>query len=150
MPGRATFSVVSNKSTYAISNWDEACGINSRGLGRIHPREPSLRTNGWLGSTKGDTSPEVKMLLSIWDIVGSIGTAIRKGRARLYVRSYFGESRVGLIHKLGVFWKEWTREMKRISEENRQKQPRREVTEELSCRTSVCPVCGKNKKQHQV
>lgn len=147
MPYPETSYKESRTSTSEISNWDEACGINSRGLGLTHPKERSSRISGWLGSPKGAINPVVVMSLSIWDIVGSIGTARRKGRARLSVKSYFGVDRVGLIHKLGVFWKEWVRELKIIlSEKNRQKQPRREVTEELSCRTSVCPVCGKNKK----
>ena len=149
MPSRATYSKGSTTSTSGTSNWGGACGINSRGLGLIRPREPWSHTDGWPGMGKGVTSPGVMMLLSIWDIVGSIGVAVRKGRARLSVKSYFGVDRVGLIHKLGVFWKEWIREMKRISDQNRKKQPRREVTEELSCRTSVCSVCGKIKKQNQ-
>jgi len=146
MPSPVTSSKESRISTSETSNWGEACEANSKGSALTRRKEPLLRTNGWLGSPKGVISPAVMMSLSIWDIVGSIGTAIRRGRVRLSVKSYFGVDRVGLIHKLGVFWKEWIRELEKISKKNRQKQPRREVTEELSCRTSVCPVCGKNKK----
>lgn len=143
MPYQAIYCKVANKSTSEISNWVAVCGINSRGLGLIHPREPLSHTNGWLGMPKEDLKLAEKTSLSIWDIVGSIGTAIRKGRARLSVRSYFGGGRVGWIQALGVIWKEWVRESKRLWEKNRNQPTRREVTEELSCRARVCPVCRK-------
>ena len=143
MPCRATYCKGSRGSISETSSSDGQCRQSSHNSNLTHPLGPSSHTDGWLGTRKGASNPVAKTSLSIWDIVGSIGVAVRKGRVRLSVRSYFGESRVGWIRTFGVIWKEWVREMKRRREANREQLTRREVTEELSCRTSVCPVHGK-------
>ena len=129
MPSRAISCKVCRKCTSATSSSAGACKENWRASVPTHPKECSSATGGWPGTGAGVTSPGVKTSWSIWGIVGSIVAAVRRGRARLSVRSYFGDDRVGLTHMLGVIWKEWLREIK----------TRREVTEELSCRTSVLP-----------
>ena len=129
MPSRAISCKVCRKCTSATSSSAGACKQNWRASNPTHPRGHSSAIDGWPGTETEVTRPVAKTSWSIWDIVGSIVVAVRRGRARLSVRSYFGDDRVGLIPMLGVIWKEWLREIK----------TRREVTEELSCRTSVLP-----------
>ena len=129
MPSRAISCKVCRKCTSATSSSAGACKQSWRASNPTHPRGPSSAIVGWPGTETEVTRVVAKTSWSIWDIVGSIVVAVRRGRARLSVRSYFGDDRVGLIPMLGVIWKEWIREIK----------TRREVTEELSCRTSVLP-----------
>ena len=127
MPEKATFSRALKECTSEASRSVDLLRASWTDSAQTLQKELSSRIDGWPGIPRVDISPVETRSWSIWGIVGSIVAAVRRGRARLSVRSYFAERPIGWIHLPGVIW----------SELKKGKTTRREVTEELSCRTSV-------------
>ena len=114
-----------------ISSSPPTSSTSSRPSDLTHPTECLFAIDGWHGTPRVGLNQVVMMLLSTLDIVGSTISRVKRSVARLFAKFYFEGVRAGSTLLPGDTWTRFQIVLSKV--------PLCEVTEELSCRTYVCP-----------
>lgn len=131
MRSPVTSYAVLKRYIFVISNSVTLCAHNSKALPLTHPSESWSAIDGWHGTARAALNLVVKTLLSTLDIVGSTISRVKSAVVRLFEKFYFEGVRVGSTLLFGDIWNGFQIVLYKV--------PLCEVTEELSCRTYVCP-----------
>ena len=120
----------------AISTSVEAYQKNLTDTLQTRQQELLSRIDGCRGTVQEVTNRAEKMSSSILDIAGSIEKRVQSAAERLLERCFSVANLVGSTLAFGGIWRRFLPQIEST---------RREVTEELSCRTNVCPKCERDK-----